>query len=51
MEETYTRLLNQLKLTEAISESHVKAYFDVSPNEMNRNGFGGLIMEIFDLNS
>lgn len=51
VEETYTRLLNQLKLTEAISESHVKAYFDVSPNEMNRNGFGGLIMEIFDLNS
>ncbi|KAJ6217406.1 hypothetical protein RDWZM_008563 [Blomia tropicalis] len=51
VEDVYNRLLKQLDRTECISESHVKAYFDVSPNEISKNGLGGLIMEIFDLNN
>lgn len=51
VDEMYGRLLNQLHLTETISDYHVKAYFDVSANEVAKNGIGGLIMEIFDLNN
>ena len=51
VDEMYNRLLNQLQLTETISDYHVKAYFDVSANEVAKNGIGGLIMEIFDLNN
>lgn len=47
----FLRLMNQLKLTETISEYHVKAYFDVNTNEVSKNGLGGIIMEIFDLNN
>lgn len=49
--EMFSRLMNQLQLTTTISDYHVKAYFDVSTNEVVKNGVGGLIMQIFDLNN
>ena len=50
-QEMYDRLMVQLKSTEKISEYHVKTYFDISTNEATKNGYGGLIMEIDDLNN
>nr|XP_027204531.1 nuclear hormone receptor HR96-like [Dermatophagoides pteronyssinus] len=50
-QETYDRLMGQLKLTEKISEYHMKTYFDLSTNEATKNGYGGLMMEIDDLNN
>lgn len=45
----YHRLMKQLKLTEKISECHMKAYFDLNTKSVSEN-FCGLFMEIFNLN-
>lgn len=45
----YQRLMKQLKLTEKISECHMKAYFDLNTKSVSEN-FCGLFMEIFNRN-
>ncbi|OTF80440.1 nuclear hormone receptor-like protein [Euroglyphus maynei] len=50
-QESYDRLMDQLRLTEKISEYHMKTYFNLNTNEATKNGYGGLIMEIDNLNN